>query len=110
MADLLQSMAIALCLTLILELLFALFWGVRKRGVLLVVLMNLLTNPAVNLLHAIAVFLLGWPPIWVVPILEAAAIIAEGFCCTHMIKRPWLFAVLVNGFSYTMGVIIQALI
>lgn len=107
---LLRGFLMALCLTLVLELLFALLWGVRKKGLLLVVLMNILTNPAVNLLHYLAVYLLGWPPIWVVPVLEAAAITAEGFCCKNMIHRPWLFAILINGFSYAMGAAIQFLI
>ena len=97
----------ALFLTLVFELLFALVWGVRKDGLLLVVLMNIMTNPVVNLLHYLAVYLMGWPAFWVIPVLELAAVIAEGFCCKHIIRRPGLFAVLINAFSYSMGVLIQ---
>lgn len=103
----LLPMVKALLLTLTFELLFALVWGVRKDRLLLVVLMNIMTNPAVNLLHYLAVYLLGWPAFWVIPVLELAAVIAEGFCCKGVIRRPWLFAVLINAFSYSMGALIQ---
>jgi len=106
---LLVSMFLALLLTLILELLFSLVWGVRKDGLLMVVLMNLLTNPAVNLLYYLAGFLLGWESIWLILALEAAAVLAEGFCCQGIIRRPWLFAILVNLFSYGTGELIQFL-
>ena len=75
--SILTSLLIALGLTLVLELLFALVWGVRRDGLLLVVLMNVMTNPAVNVLHYIAVYLLGWPAFGVVPVLELTAVAAE---------------------------------
>ena len=103
------SLLMALSLTLVFELLFALLWRVRKDGLLLVLLMNVMTNPAVNLLHYLAVCLLGWPALWVIPVLEIAVVITEGFCCKDVIRRPWLFALLINAFSYTMGVVIQQL-
>lgn len=106
---LLVSMFFALLLTLILELLFSLVWGVRKDGLLMVVLMNLMTNPAVNLLYHLASFLLGWETIWLVLALEAVAVFAEGLCCQGLIRRPWLFAILVNLFSFGMGELIQFL-
>lgn len=105
--NLLTSMLLALTLTLLLELLFALIWGVRKDGLLMVVLMNLLTNPAVNLLHYLAGTLLGWQSFWLVVVLEAAAVVTEGFCCRDFIRRPWLFALFVNLFSYSMGELLQ---
>ena len=107
---LLPSLVISLVLTLIFELLFALVWGVRKKGLLLVVLMNILTNPAVVLLHFICTAFLGWTGFLPVLILEIAAIAAEGFCCRGMIKKPWLFAVCANVFSYTIGELLQLLI
>lgn len=105
--SLLFAMLTALVLTLALELLFALIWGVRRDGLLLVLLMNIMTNPAVNFLHYIAVYLLDWPAFWVVLVLELAVVTAEGFCCRGMIKRPWLFAFFINAFSYGMGELIQ---
>lgn len=108
--NLIFSLAISLLLTLVLELSFALLWGVRGRGLMLVLLMNLMTNPAAVLLHFTFVRLLGWSALWVVPLLELAVVIAEGFCCRGMIRRPWLFALLVNLFSYGTGELLQWLI
>lgn len=107
---LLRSLAISLALTLVLELLFALVWGVRKKGLLLVALMNILTNPAVVTLHFLCTSLLGWVGFLPVLILEAAAILVEGFCCRGMIQKPWLFALCINLFSYGVGELLQLLI
>ena len=104
---LLLSLGISLGLTLVLELLFALVWGVRKKGLLLVILMNILTNPAVVTLHFLCNSLLGWVGFLPVLILEAAAILVEGFCCRGMIRKPWLFALFINLFSYGMGELLQ---
>lgn len=101
---LLLSLAVSLALTLVFELAFALVWGLRRRDLLLVVLMNVLTNPAVVLLHHL---LRALPEVPVVIVLEAAAILVEGLCCKHrgeQIRHPWRFALLVNLFSYGIGV------
>ena len=99
---LVRSLIGSLVLTLVLETLFALVWGVRKKGLLIVALMNVLTNPAVVTLHFLCVNWLGWTVLPVV-VLELAAMVVEGFCCKGVIKRPWLFAVLVNLFSFGIG-------
>ena len=109
-SQLLHSLLISLLLTLVLELLFALIWGVRKRGLVLVILMNILTNPAVVLLHFFCIAFLGWTGFLPILVLELAAIVIEGFCCRGMIRKPWLFAVCVNVFSYAIGELIQLLI
>lgn len=100
------SLLTALFLTLVFELLFALIWGIRKDGLLLVFLMNVMTNPAVNLLHYYAVRFFGWPMVWVTAVLELAVVAVEGLCCRGVVRRPWLFSLLINAFSYGMGVII----
>ncbi len=107
---LLVSMLTALALTLALELTFALFWGLRKQELLLVALMNILTNPAVNLLYFFAVSLCGLPVLPIVIMLEAAVFVTEGFCCRDVIRRPWLFSLCVNGFSYAMGELLKYVI
>ena len=99
---LVHALIVSLALTLVLEMVFALVWGVRKKGLLIVALMNLLTNPAVVTLHFLCVNWLGWTVLPVVA-LELAAMVVEGFCCRGVVKRPWLFAVLVNLFSFTIG-------
>ena len=107
---LLLSLVISLALTLLLEVLFSCFWGVRGKGLLLVILMNILTNPAVVLLHFLCTAVLGWNEILPVLVLEAAAIVTEGFCCRDMIRKPWMFAICVNLFSYFSGEILQLII
>lgn len=107
--SLFASLASALGLTLLLELIFSLFWGLRKKELLLVVLMNLLTNPAVNLLYLLA-YLAGWVSPLFVLALEAVVVITEGFCCRGIVHRPWLFACLVNLFSFGMGELLKVLI
>lgn len=99
---LVHALIVSLALTLVLEMVFALVWGVRRKGLLIVALMNLLTNPAVVTLHFLCVNWLGWTVLPVV-VLELAAMVVEGFCCRGVVKRPWLFAVLVNLFSFTIG-------
>ena len=105
----LTSLAVSLGLTLALELAFAWVWGVRGHGLTLVVLMNLLTNPAVVTLHWVSVHRLGLPSWPVTAILELAAVVAEGFCCRGVIRRPWVFAFLINLFSFSAGALLQVI-
>ncbi len=104
---LLLSLAVSLVLTLVLELVFAWLWGIRGRGLVLVILMNILTNPAVVTLHYLCTAVLGWQELLPVVLLEAAAVTAEGFCCRGMIQKPWKFAICINLFSYFAGEILQ---
>ena len=109
-SQLLHSLMISLLLTLVLELLIALVWGVRKKGLVLVILMNILTNPAEVLLLIQCVAFLGWTGFLPVLILELAAILVEAICCRGVIRKPWLFAICANVFSYTLGELLQLLI
>ena len=106
---LIHSLIVSLVLTLLVELAFALVWGVRQRGLLLVLLMNILTNPAVVLLHFVCTVIMGWGSFFPVLILELAAIVTEGFCCRGVIRKPWLFALCINVCSYGVGEILQIL-
>jgi len=106
---LLASMVTALLLTLLLEIPFAYLWGVRKNGLILVILMNLLTNPVANLLWALA-WQIGWATNWFILGLELGVVTVEGFCCRGIIKHPWPFALLINLFSYALGVWIQLIV
>lgn len=107
---LLLSMLWALALTELLELGFAWLWGLRRQQLLLVLLMNLLTNPAANLVHYLLVSLMGLPAPPVILLVELAVLLTEGLCCRGMIPKPWLFAALVNGFSYGAGLLLQTIL
>ena len=109
----LTVLAMSLTLTLILEEGFALVWGLRGRRELgLVALVNVLTNPPVVLLYYTATGLRHWNAVLVTVVLEAAAVIVEWRCYraySEQVKRPFLFALLINLFSYGAGCVINLL-
>ena len=106
----LTVLAVSLALTLVLEEGFALVWGLRGRRELgTVALVNVLTNPPVVLLYHIAVGLLGWNAAVVTLVLETAAVLVEWRyyrLCSEQLRRPLLFALLANAFSYGAGQLI----
>lgn len=109
----LTTLAVSLALTLALEELFALVWGLRGRQELgTVALVNVLTNPPVVLLYHTAVGLLGWNALAVTAVLETAAVLVEWRyyrLCSRQLTRPFWFALLVNVFSYGAGRLINLL-
>ena len=109
----LTTLAISLALTLVLEEDFALVWGLRGRRELgTVALVNVLTNPPVVLLYHTAVGLLGWSALVMTAVLETAAVLVEWRyyrLCSQQLRRPLLFALLANVFSYGAGRVINLL-
>ncbi len=109
----LTSLVMSLALTLALEELFALLWDLRGRRELgTVALVNVLTNPPVVLLYHTAVGLLGWNAAVVTAVLETAAVLVEWRyyrLCSQQLRRPLLFALLANAFSYGAGRVINLL-
>lgn len=107
----LAILGISLALTLALEEGFAVAWGLRGRRELgLVALVNCLTNPPVALLYHMAVWLTGWNPMAVAAALESVAVLVEWRCYraySGQVKRPFVFALLINLFSYGVGCIIN---
>lgn len=89
-----------LSLTLMLEGAVALVWGLRHRNLLLLVLVNVLTNPAAVLLHAL------FPGPAVTAALELGVVALEGICYKKLgsaVRRPWLFSLCANAFSFCLG-------
>lgn len=107
MTNLFTGMTFALLLTIAAELFFSLCCGLRKKQLLMVLLMNILTNPAANALFIFLTVYLGWPRIFPTALLEPAVIVTEALCCRHVVKRPWLFSVFVNLFSFAAGYLLQ---
>lgn len=102
-----MSFLVSLTLTLLLEGGLALLWGFRRRDLLLFVLANVLTNPPALLLHLL---FRGW---MVIAAVETAAVVVEGFLFTRFgegIKRPWLFSLLANAFSFSFGLVIDKIL
>lgn len=111
---LVPGLAISLALTLVLELSYARFWGVRGRhDFLLAAAVNLLTNPVV-----VFVYYLVWyrrfqvNQGFVTLGLEIWAVVTEALLYRKFaktIRRPWLFSLSVNAFSYAAGELINGL-
>lgn len=109
-----QGLVISLLLTLILELGYALFWGIRdKHDLRLAVLVNVLTNPVV----VFTVYFVRFRRLhvhygWVTLIMEVLAVVTEALLYrkhARTIRRPWLFSLSANAFSFAMGELINGI-
>lgn len=103
---LLPALAISLALTLLLEGLFGLIWGIKgKRDWILLLLVNVVTNPIVVTLHYCVSTFWGFTIV-----LEVFAVVAE-----WLAYRKWgrstspalLFSLCANCFSYFSGLLIN---
>lgn len=111
--DIFVSLGLSLALTLVLELCFCAAFGVRSvRGLLIVLLANLLTNPPVVLCFRLLTGGSGLP-VWAAALpLEAAAVAVEWLCYKYWggIKRPLALSLGANCFSYFTGLLLQIII
>ena len=111
---LLPGLAISLAMTLVCELAYALGWGVRdRRDLVLCALVNVLTNPIVVFVYyyvRIRRFPLNYG--WITIGMEAFAVVTEALLYkkfSRTIKRPWLFSLSANAFSYAVGELINGI-
>ena len=113
-SELLFALAVSLILTLALETGFFLLIGRRnKKDLLLVVLANIITNPAVVLLYWLAVLYTDWNHAIIKMPLEIFAVLTEGYYYGRYgkdFKHPYLFSVAANAFSFGIGFIFQKFI
>jgi len=113
-SSLIAALAISLCLTILFEVGFYLLTGKRnKKDLLLVILVNALTNPIVVLLYWIAYFNTNWNTIIIITPLELFAVITEGYIYkknAQSIKRPFIFSLAANALSFTLGILIRQII
>ena len=105
------SLIFALLLTEAVELPAARLLGVKGRDLWFVVLANVLTNPAVNVLYAAAIVFTKLPPAAVLAVLEAAAVIAEWIVYRYATdaKRPFLVSLVCNAASFVAGLLLNQL-
>ena len=103
---LLPALGVSLLLTLVLEGVFGLIWGVKGwKDWLLLLLVNVVTNPIVVTLHYCVSSFWGFTLV-----LELAAVTAEWLAYRKWGKttRPaFLFALCANVFSYFSGLLIN---
>ena len=109
--EIINALALSLALTLICEAGFYFISGKRdKKDLLLVILVNLLTNPAVVLVYWLAVLYTNLNPGVVKIPLELFAVLTEGYYYKKYgsgFKRPFLFSAAANAFSFGIGALIQ---
>ena len=102
-----EALLPSLLLTQLFEIPFAWLWGAKKKDLIVVLLMNILTNPLVVMWHY-STWELGFLISTVLP--EVAAIITEAFLLRKLTKDtpyPVLLGVMINLFSYSAGVLLN---
>lgn len=108
------ALAVSLALTLLLETGFFLLIGKRSRkDLLLVVLVNIITNPVVVLLYWLALLYTGLNSLLVKVVLELFAIVAEGYYYQkygQSFGRPYAFSAAANIVSFGSGTLLQLFI
>ena len=108
MDRLLTALLVSLLLTLLLECAFAFVAGARTpRRLLLVALVNVLTNPPVVMLCTL------FPSPLLTAAMELAAVLTEGLIYrsrADWLRRPFLFSLAVNAFSYLTGLLLNLLL
>ena len=113
-ASLIQSLILSLALTILFELSFFFIVGKRnKKDLLLVLLVNVITNPIVVLLFRLSVLYTDWNKVFVYIPLELFAVLAEGYYYKKYgldFKRPYLFSLTANAFSFGAGLLLQLVI
>ena len=113
MGAVLISLALSLALTLLLETGLGALLGLRKpKDLLLVVLVNVLTNPPVVLiLSLVQLYTQALPGWYVVLPLELAVVVLEGLLyrgrLDHQKWHPFLLSLILNGLSYLGGLLLS---
>jgi hypothetical protein len=109
--EIIEALLISLGLTLLIELVFALLFRVRSmRGLALVALVNLMTNPAVVLLHRLLTDRTALPEVLIIALLEAAAFLIEALYYKYNaeeIFHPFLFSLGANALSFFGGILLS---
>ena len=105
------ALGLSLVLTLVIEITVALFWGIRDRkDILLVILVNILTNPVVVLCYWMAAGYTELPLVLVKAVLEVGAFLIEFLCYNQLgknISRPLLLSLVANAVSFGIGELIN---
>ena len=111
---LLVSLVASLLLTLLLESGFYFLVGKReKKDYLLLLLVNIITNPVVVLSYWLLALYTTWNLNLVIVPLELCAVVVEGIYYkkySRELNRPYLFSLCANSFSYGVGALLQILL
>lgn len=108
-------MIYCLLLTIIIEGLFAIILGLKKRDLLNVLLVNILTNPLLNAIHPLFLFRYGKrAQIISLIVLEFLVVIVEGFIYHKVLDykkiNGYKLSFLCNVLSFIVGTVINSFI
>lgn len=114
MLNVLEYFLTCLILTIVLEWLLAVIIRVKSRtDYLIMLLVNIMTNPPVVLLQSVLILKFGLNIYFVTAVLEITAVLVEGYVYSKGFdyKRinPYVLSLMFNGFSYFVGLIYFAL-
>ncbi len=108
-----KIMVWCLSLTLVLELFGAVVLGLRKRDLVTVILVNVVTNPLLVSVTTLIYVLHGRAAFYVsLIILEAAVFVSEGLLYKYALKpkiNPFLLSLILNVFSALIGNVINGI-
>jgi hypothetical protein len=106
-----RALVVSLILTILFEAgIFLLIGKRKKKDLLLVMLVNVITNPVVVLSYWLAVLYTNWNHVLVTMLLELFAVLTEGYYYKKYgqdFGRPYLFSAAANAFSFGTGVLLQ---
>lgn len=109
-----QVLAISLFLTVIFEEMFVILLRLRdKRTLLLIALINLLTNPPAVLSYYLLKQYTNYSVLFITIVVEVVVILVEFFYIRsygRKIKHPFWLALGINIFSYTIGKVINIIL
>lgn len=110
--DYLSLLIYSLLLTIFLEIIFSIIFGLRKKDLINVLLVNVLTNPLINCIHPLFLFEYGkTAQIICLFILEILVVIVEGFVYQKTLnyKRINLFvlSLILNLISFMLGTVLN---
>lgn len=109
--EIIQLLLLSLILTILIEVLFAICYGVRdKKDYLLICLGNVLTNPPVVLIHTWLLVTFSFGGLLIKLPLELLVIVIEALLYRKYAKQvfhPVLFSIMANVFSYFIGWVIN---
>ena len=107
---LINYLLLSLVLTIVIEVVCSILIGIRKKkDVLLVVLVNMVTNPAVVFTYYFLSLITLWNLWCIKVVLEILAVVCEALYYKRYgidMKHPIGYAILLNGISFGIGCLI----
>lgn len=101
-------MAISLLLTVIIELTAGIILGTRNRQLIIILAVNLLTNPAVNVIYQALCYYTDIHSVIITAALEIMAVTVEWLIYRRNdFKRPFRLSLILNAISFFTGCLLN---